>query len=242
VCYQRDHEDDYLFKIVNDLNNDKGEGDKPGHANINLQELQDRDWTVQRTSSQEAQAGAHPVDASHPQEPKENEQTPSKPVQEIEEIQDNFNFTSEQLPVIRRFILSNNSSFTVVVRLQIVPKNNEFLNFRIPASIFQMTARPKSQQQVLSIMKIFPNMPWGEYEINSNIQKLETKIVPNSQKNEKYGGSDEENQKKKNANFQIRPIDMSKLERGDDEKKCKRCSVTNSPTNSFCKQCGNEFK
>ena len=89
-------------------------------------------------------------------------------------------------------------------------------------------------------------MPWGNYEIISDFQKFETKQVVFQQKNEKYGSeytdvTDEENQRKRNAHFQITPIDISKLNHIDDEKKCKNCATFNSLTNQNCKFCGNEI-
>ena len=90
-------------------------------------------------------------------------------------------------------------------------------------------------------------MPWGKYEIISDIQKFDSKQEIFQHKSEKYGSeytgvTDEENQKKRNAHFQITPIDISKLvDRIDDEKKCNYCSTFNSPTNQNCKFCGSDI-
>jgi hypothetical protein len=78
---------------------------------------------------------------------------------------DDFEFGYELNPVIRKFTLNNDSPFSVNVSLQVYPKTNDFLNFRIPSSQITTVVRPKSKSCILSIMKIYPDMAWGDYDL-----------------------------------------------------------------------------
>ena len=109
------------------------------------------------------------------------------------------NFTYGTAPMFRRFVLYNNSNYIVNCQLRIFAKSNDFLNFRIPVSAFNFSVKPKSNGCILSLMKIFPNMAWGEYEAKCHIQLVEP---PVAQKTDNDSG------KKKNTGFNIQPIDL----------------------------------
>jgi len=76
-----------------------------------------------------------------------------------------FDFTYEVNPVVRRFFIKNESPFTIYGQFAIVPKSNNFLNFRIPCSFFNLSLKPHSNNCVLTIAKIFPSLGWGDYEV-----------------------------------------------------------------------------
>jgi len=75
--------------------------------------------------------------------------------------------------MVRRFILYNNSSSPVSCQLYVYPKANSFLNCRAPNSIIYTNIRAKSSLCVLSLMKIFPEVPFGEYEVKCHYAPIE---------------------------------------------------------------------
>jgi len=112
------------------------------------------------------------------EKPTENEITnqrlsklPEQPQDKIIEIardvpmEKDFDFTYEVNPAIRRFFIKNESPYTIQGQFGIVPKSNNFLNFRIPCSFFNVSIRPHSNTCVLTVAKIFPSLGWGDYEI-----------------------------------------------------------------------------
>lgn len=117
----------------------------------------------------------------------------------------NITYTTESM--LRRFVLYNNSNYIVNCQLRIFAKTNDFLNFRIPVSAFNFTVKPKSNGCILSLMKIFPQMGWGEYEAKCHIQLVEQPAVQKS---------DNDSGKKKNAGFNIQPIDFLRNGETDD--------------------------
>lgn len=84
---------------------------------------------------------------------------------------EDFEMTYELNPVIRRFVVQNDTLYTLKASFTIIPKSNEFLNFRIPSSTITATIKPKGVTCILSIMKIYPEMAWGEYETNMELIK-----------------------------------------------------------------------
>jgi len=88
-------------------------------------------------------------------------------------MDEDFDFTYEVNPVIRRFYLKNDSPHNLHCQLGIFPKSKSFMNFRIPSSIVNVNVRPHSSTCILSITKIFPQLGWGDYEVRYHIQGLE---------------------------------------------------------------------
>lgn len=111
--------------------------------------------------------------------------------------QQDFNLTYELNPVVRRFLLHNPNSFSIYCQIRIIPKTNDFMNFRVPSSTFRVKVRPQSTTSVLTLMKILPEVGWGEYDVESDIQKAEVQGGHNS------------SEKKKNVQFNIRVVDDS---------------------------------
>src|SRR5690606_13055023 len=138
---------------------------------------------------------------------------------EIEKESPAFNFNYEVNPVIRRFILFNESPSTLVVQLTIVPKGPNFANFRVPNSIFRVVVRPKTNFCIVALMKLVSSLPWTEYDIHCHMQKMEN---PTS----KY----EDSGKKRNASFQIRAIDLANG-RGEVVDDRVRVNIQNNPIN-----------
>jgi hypothetical protein len=102
-------------------------------------------------------------------------------------------------PVLRRFIIFNDSPFHLGVILTITPKPNSFANFRIPNCPFRLIVKPKTKFAVVTLMKLSASAPWGEYDVHCNIEKL----------GGASGGKQDDSGRKKNATFQIRPIDLT---------------------------------
>lgn len=141
-----------------------------------------------------------------------NTESPKKPkVQEdryveIERntpVEKDFDFTYEINPVIRRIYLRNDSPYSLDCHLGIVPKNGGFLNFRIPSAMFSVSVRPHSSNCILTLMKIFPQLGWGEYELRYSIQATE------SDSSMRYDHHDDT---RKRSNFYIKTMDSSRRE------------------------------
>lgn len=115
--------------------------------------------------------------------------------------QEDFKFVYELNPIVRRFVFYNTSPHNVICQIKIAPKSNGFMNFRVPASPFKSKVRAHSNVCVLSIIKILPEVAWGEYEIECNIQKAEG--ATGSEANGNGSG------RKKNVQFHIRSLDVS---------------------------------
>lgn len=84
---------------------------------------------------------------------------------------EDFNMTYEVNPVLRRFQVQNDSPYSFLTQLMIVPKSSDFMNFRIPTSVFKTHVKPKSTTNLLVLMKIFPEMGWGDYDYQFNIER-----------------------------------------------------------------------
>jgi len=102
---------------------------------------------------------------------------------------EDFEFAYELNPVIRRLIIHNESPYNLLVNLTIMPKTNDFLNFRIPASPLTASVKPKSNACVGCLMKIYPHMAWGEYDIYVDIQKYESYMSRFEDSGKKSNGS-----------------------------------------------------
>ena len=132
--------------------------------------------------------------------------------------------------MIRRFIATNNTAGPLSVSIVLAPKSDGFLNFRIPYSLHQATVRPHATVNLLSIVKIFPEIGWAEYDIYCSVQKPEGSVS-------KSRGDNDQNSVKR-ANFNIRKIDVSKIDTGaEEQKKCRNCEALNSPSYTICKEC-----
>ena len=103
--------------------------------------------------------------------------------------------------MFRRLIVHNNTFSAVSLELEIFPKSNDFINFRAPVSVFNATVRPRSNTCVLSLMKIVPNMAWGDYEVKCQIVQSDRSFGLKAN----HDNSD----KKKGSGFNIMPIDLS---------------------------------
>lgn len=143
-------------------------------------------------------------------------------------------FEYELNPMLRRFIAVNNTNDTYTVNMMIVPKTNDFPNFRVPQSSFQVTLRPNSTGTLLTIAKIFPEIDWAEYDIHYGVQKTEgspTKLR-----------SDEEQGQGKRAGFNIRRVGTSiDTLRLAGQKKCEVCKALNYSFDTFCRKCQSEL-
>ena len=89
----------------------------------------------------------------------------------IENTEDAFVY--ELNPMIRRVIGVNKTTDTYVISLLVVPKAEGFLNFRVPASIIKFHMRPNTVADLLNLVKIFPEIDWGDYSFHYNVQKYE---------------------------------------------------------------------
>lgn len=73
-------------------------------------------------------------------------------------------FNYEVNPVVKRFMLINETNMHLRGHFKISPKSAEFLNFRIPASKILISIKPKSVKNIVILTKIFPEMSWGEFD------------------------------------------------------------------------------
>lgn len=132
--------------------------------------------------------------------------------------------------MLRTFVAHNNTTESYSINLTITPKSDGFLNFRIPYSSLRATLRPHATVSLLTLVKIFPEVDWAEYDIHCSIQK-----------NDGFGfkaRGDEQNLGKR-ASFNIRKIDAPKIDTStrNDQKKCSNCKALNSPSYAICKEC-----
>ncbi len=133
------------------------------------------------------------------EEQKESEENPAKDtIIEIEKETPALSSPFEVNPVLRRFIVFNDSPFHLGVLLSITPKPNSFVNFRIPSCQFRLVVKPKTNFAVVTLMKLSTSAGWGDYDVHCNIQKFESGS----------GGKADDSGKKRQAGFQIRPIDL----------------------------------
>ena len=84
---------------------------------------------------------------------------------------EDFSFSYDKSAVIRRFLLLNDTSFTLNVKFEIRPKENGFMNYRIPSSPIWVSVKPKSNAQIFALIKIFANVEWGDYETFFTVEK-----------------------------------------------------------------------
>ena len=113
--------------------------------------------------------------------------------------QEDFNFVYELNPVVRRFVFHNTSPYNLLCQVRIVPKTNDFLNFRVPASTFRVKVKAQGNACVLAIMKILPEVGWGDYEVECDVSKVE---AVGGAKNEPENGG-----RRKNVQFHIRTME-----------------------------------
>ncbi len=121
--------------------------------------------------------------------------------EEVREIIDGEGMESSEATMVRRFILYNNSAMPVSCQLFVYAKTNNFLNFRVPSSIIYANVRAKSSACILSLMKIFPEMPWGEYEVKCVYQAMEQ--APVSARSGDDSGKKRNNGNDSNSGWQI---------------------------------------
>ena len=76
-------------------------------------------------------------------------------------------------PALRRFVAINNTTDNYLVTFTLVPKSANFMNFRMPTSVIQVSVKPSQAVTILTIAKLFPEIEWGEYDQNCMIQKIE---------------------------------------------------------------------
>lgn len=134
-------------------------------------------------------------------------------------------------PVVRRFVAINNTADSYLVSIALIRKSQDFPNFRFPASTFQVVVKPNGTATVLTIVKIFPEIGWGEYELNYNIQKAEN----NRRADEETGHNGG-----RRAGFNIRKIEMLAIENGPasgSTVNCPYCDTPNSVSNIYCIEC-----
>ena len=127
--------------------------------------------------------------------------------EEVSDTQEESEFNYSVTSMLRRYVLVNSSSALVNCQIGIFPKSNDFLNFRIPMSFFSVAVKPKSNTPLLSLVKIFPNMDWGDFEVRCHIQKIDQPT--GSPKDDNDSG------RKQGASFNIKPIDLSSSKRHD---------------------------
>jgi len=113
---------------------------------------------------------------------------------------EDFRFEYELNPVVRRFIFYNTTAHPVTCQIKIVPKTGDFMNFRVPVSTFKSKVKANSNACVLGLIKILPEVGWGEYDVECDIQKAD---VAGNNRYEADSG------RKRNVQFYIRPIDTS---------------------------------
>jgi len=131
-------------------------------------------------------------------------------VQEIlqtEAFMEDFTFTYEKTAMIRRFLLLNNSPYTLNVSFDLKAKDNEFNNFRPPSSTIWISVKPKMNAQIFAMSKIYPNVSWGEYEIRFNIEKhLGGSNSPNIKERNM---ADEDKYSHREPSFQMKNININ---------------------------------
>lgn len=138
-----------------------------------------------------------PVKNSKEETKEDADKTQSTEAPKVEEVElEGPTFVYELNPMVRRFVVANTTSAPYAVSMTLVPKSKEFLNFRIPCSTFQATLRPKSSANLLTLVKIFPEIDWAEYDVNYEIQKVDS-----AHSKGKEGGS------AKKATFNIRKVE-----------------------------------
>lgn len=93
---------------------------------------------------------------------------------------------SETNPFLRCFTMINNTNFRYFINIELIPKSmNAELNFRIPKSQVSATLDPNKSLTVLTIMKIFPDKDWGEYDVICTSTILE-KIEDNKHQDHRF--------------------------------------------------------
>ena len=168
-------------------------------------------------------------------------QTPSKP-NEVEQKPFDADFNVQEKTVIRRFIFINNSNYQVQVKLNL-QRSSDILNTRLPASSIGASVRPRMQQQILFLMKVDSELDWGQYDINCTIQKIEWKNNPFSKNEKILANNEDESNQKRPKSFQIRPIDITRIDREEGPiVLCDRCSAINNQNDAKCKSCHQTLK
>ena len=121
---------------------------------------------------------------------------------------EDFTFNYELNPVVRRFIFYNPTPYTVVVQTRIIPKTGDFMNFRVPVSTFKSKVKAHGNTCVLGLIKLLPEVGWGEYEVECEIQKVDS-----------VGSKSDDSGKKKNVHFHIRVLNLNNGNAKEDEEK-----------------------
>jgi len=163
-----DTEIDYLGNNDGDVDSGRGEAGKSPETAVS-QELQEVGKEDEMMDDEGREVEIQEIKTTKEEVQQQGEQT--------EEVEGE-GMISQEGEMVRRFIVYNNSSSPVACQLLIYAKTNNFLNFRIPSSIFYANVRAKSSLCILSLMKIFPELPWGEYEVKCHHQAIEQ--PPNS--------------------------------------------------------------
>ena len=138
-------------------------------------------------------------------------------------------------PMVRRYIAVNSTLDQFHVSLTIVPKAEGFLNFRVPASTFNFILRPNSAWDLVTLVKIFPEVDWGDYEFKYTITKLE-----NPGGNRPPAADDQNKGTPTKPLFNIRKIDVSGIG-NEDIRRCEKCGSVNSASNYLCIDCHHDF-
>ena len=110
-------------------------------------------------------------DESQPNAPEPIETSPTKKEEPLELI--DVPIKDELNPAVRRFIVVNNTTDNYFVSFNLVPKSPNFLNFRLVLSMIQVAVKAGQSATILTIAKIFPEVEWGEYDLNCGVQKIE---------------------------------------------------------------------
>jgi hypothetical protein len=72
-------------------------------------------------------------------------------------------------PVVRRFVLVNETTSNLVGLFRLIPRSPDFLNFRIPAASFNISLKLKSNLNLVVLTKVFPEMDWGDYDYSIEV-------------------------------------------------------------------------
>jgi len=186
---------------------------------------------------------AIPDDKIQKQQTQEN----SSPVQvtdpqnvEIIEL-DDTTFVYELNPMLRKFVAVNKTTETYTVSITLTPKSKGFLNFWIPCSTYQATLKPLATINLLTIVKILPEVDWAEYDFHCDIQKVDSSANNKSGNNAKEG-EDQAQSSVKRSNFNIRKIETNQAATGVEHRRCTFCFTLNSPLYQLCKECFSELE
>jgi len=92
-----------------------------------------------------------------------------KEVKKEDKIEEVVNFQCREAIVVRRIELRNNSSYIAHVKISLVTASNDSVNFRVPLSSFTVLCKANKVTPLMAIMKINPDLPFGQYEIACHV-------------------------------------------------------------------------